>query len=781
MVYSSEQEAIFSHFATGAGNLVIEANAGTGKTTTIKEAFNHAPERQILYAVFNKKNQREAKEKITDPRVDVRTLHSLGFTYIKRRWKDAKPDNEVEFDRIHSILRKSGLHENHELLTSSIKLVGFLKNTMINPTEAEARDIAEQRDCLTDDASCNDRIIRTALESLALAKTQDAQSRISFDDMVWLPVAMDWVYNCYDMVTVDEAQDMNMPQLVMARKATNGRIIVVGDSRQAIYGFRGAVQDAMGMMRITLRAKTLSLTTTYRCPKVVVRIAQEIVPTYQAAASAPDGEVTGKAESSILTEAKVGDAILSRLNAPLMPLALSLIRKGIPARIEGRDVAKQLMAMVRTLRAGSVPDFIKKVESWLTKQVARLENTKTPEKKIEQARDIAETLKALAQDANGMPDVETRINSMFQDTDATSKPCVILSSVHKAKGLEWSRVWLLTETFRKGKGVEEDNIWYVAVTRSKQSLFLVNSSAPEKPQVVKPSTCHPQKPNKNAISRAERIKQLCETTPNYDDVLTIIRREFPERKSAEFKLPTLSSPIPFSVKFVVGDVISQDGGEFGCFNANDSAAKFRNVAIPSTLYTRCNTYDPRKEPLIRRMDTTELTTFLAGKTGARKVSNNNPGEESNNNMATKNKIEKTPKTPKAPKAAKVSSKLAGAADYVREQYNLGAKKSDVFAAVVEKWPAFNHDKVGLESRWNTAERIAKNAKEKAKAPARPANGDAKPAKKSAAAPTPPARKKKTVAAADPAPVTTEAAADPAPVTTEVPPRPQTTETASTAV
>ena len=382
MNFSPEQSAIFQHFATGTGNLVIEANAGCGKTFTITEGFNHAPERQMLYLVFNKKNQREAAEKIKNPRVEVRTHHSCGLLYIRRRWPKAELDNEVEFDRVQSVLRLSGLHQNTELLSSCIKLVGCLKNNSINPTEAEARDIAQERDCLLDDAQTNDRIIRTALEALTLAKTQDSRNRISFDDMVWLPVVMDWVYSCYDMVTVDEAQDMNMPQLVMARKATKGRIIVVGDSRQAIYGFRGAVQDAMGMMRITLRAKTLSLTTTYRCPKAVVKIAQEIVPAYQAAASAPDGEVLGKAESSILTEAKVGDAILSRLNAPLMPLALSLIRKGIPARIEGRDVAKQLLAMVRTLRAGSVPDFLKKVEAWLAKQIARLENTKTPEKKI---------------------------------------------------------------------------------------------------------------------------------------------------------------------------------------------------------------------------------------------------------------------------------------------------------------------------------------------------------------------------------------------------------------
>ena len=364
---------------------------------------------------------------------------------------------------------------------------------------------------------------------------------------------------------------------------------------------------------------------------------------------------------------------------------------------------------------------------------------------------------------------------MFQDTDATSKPCVILSSVHKAKGLEWNRVWLLTETFRKGKGVEEDNIWYVAVTRAKQSLFLVGAGTPENDQVKKSYTCDAEKPNDSRISRAERIAELKKLKTPDNEILSIIRLEFPERKVAEFKLPTIPDVSPCTVKFLPGDIIAnKNGEEFVCYKSNDSAARFTCVTQPSNKFDRCSTYDPRVEQIIRRMDETELTNFLAGKTGARKVQTN-PGEESNNSMATKTKTEKAPKTPKT-SAPKTTSKLAGAAEYVRTRYNEGANKTTVFAEVVEKWPAFSHDKVGLESRWNTAERIAKNQKEKAKAekaaekaPARPAKSDAKAPAKKSAAPTPPAHKKKTT--------TTEA---PASTATEVPPpRTQTTETAST--
>jgi len=465
--WSNEQQLIFDWFKSGTGALVVKARAGTGKTTTIKAAFEHAPEDRILYAVFNKKNQLEAQEKIKDPRVEVKTLHSLGFAYIKRIWRNARPDPEVEIDRVNSCADFSDCPEERGAV---LKLIGFAKNTCIAPVRADLERICQEQDIefLRMDG------IDIALSAIERAKQQDKRDRISFDDMVWLPVAMGWVRPWYGLVCIDEAQDMNLPQLIMARNAVakDGRIVVIGDDRQAIYGFRGAVQGAMTMMKIQLHAQELGLKTTYRCPKAVVRLAQEIVPDYCAADSAPEGEVSTVGDS---LNAQPGDAILSRLNAPLMPLALNLIRKGIPARIEGRDLGKQLSTMVRSMKAKSVPHFIERVGSWLEKTRKRLENTKHGKKRMEQSDDIAATLIAVAENASGISDIETRISSLFDDTTQFSKPAVVLSSVHKAKGLEWKRVFILNETFRRGKGIEEDNIFYVAITRAMCSLFIVGN------------------------------------------------------------------------------------------------------------------------------------------------------------------------------------------------------------------------------------------------------------------------------------------------------------------
>ena len=241
----------------------------------------------MLYAVFNKKNQREAQEKITDARVDVRTLHSLGLLFIRLVWPHAQPDDSVESWRIAEV--EPGIPD--EPAGCVERLVGFAKNCLLTATIEQLEQLANDRNIFSameddkDDKWPVHRLASVAFAAMELAKEPDPQGRISFNDMVWLPVVNNWVKPRYDLVCVDEAQDMNLPQLEMAIRAVRpgGRVCVVGDDRQAIYGFRGAAQDGMEMMKRRLKAQTLGLTTTYRCPKVVVEIASEIVQDYKAA------------------------------------------------------------------------------------------------------------------------------------------------------------------------------------------------------------------------------------------------------------------------------------------------------------------------------------------------------------------------------------------------------------------------------------------------------------------------------------------------------------------
>lgn len=485
--------AYFGFTLDGDGRFLLGDFTVTHNTTTIKAAFTLAREERMLYAVFNKKNQVEATAAITDHRVEIKTLHSVGFMFIQQVWPNARPTDEVESFRVEKAV---GEQNPKEVKTQVKKLVAFAKNTLINPTLYELVELAEDRDieCPQFEAPENggwDRIAlsRAALQVLELSKVRDELGRISFNDMVWLPCAMNWTRAWFDLVVIDEAQDMNLPQLTMARAACKhgGRICVVGDDRQAIYGFRGAVSDGMDMMRKALNAQELGLTITYRCPRKVVALAANIVPDYKAADAAPEGEVLDCEATSIHTQVTVGDAILSRSNAPLMDICLSLLRKGIPARIEGRDLGKALLDIVSKLNARSVPDFLRKVEHWTEKQTNRFMDTRNFEEKATQIQDQAQTLTAIAEGASSVTEIEHRLNSLFSDTDASSKPSVVLSTTHKAKGLEWTKVYLLVSTFNKkrptgaphlspeaeaARAKEEANIYYVALTRSKMSLVL---------------------------------------------------------------------------------------------------------------------------------------------------------------------------------------------------------------------------------------------------------------------------------------------------------------------
>jgi superfamily I DNA/RNA helicase len=502
--WSTEQLAIFAWFMmtsvlSSIKALVVRARAGTGKTTTIKAAVTLAPEVNIIYLAFNTKNAAEAKRAIDDPRVDVLTLHSLGRRFIQAVWGNViatkESSRDLENERVEVAVGKNA---PREVKAKVKKLVSFAKNMLGNATIQEMVELAQDRDieCPQYESPVNggwtvNRLASAAMTVLEISKERDPQGRITFDDMVWLPNVMGWVRAWFDLVVVDEAQDMNMLQLTMAMNSVKpgGRICVVGDDRQAIYGFRGACQDGLDMMKSRLNAAELGLTVTRRCPKSTVRLVNPIVPDFKAADEAPEGLVESINDSVLADTVKVGDAILSRSNAPLMPICLSLLRKGVAARIEGKDVGQQLAAIVDRVNARTVPQFMVKVEVWGEKQKNRFLDTKHYEEKAIEIDDNVAALKAIAEGSSSVSEIRDRITRLFQDSDEATAPAVVLSSVHKAKGGEWANVFILIETFNRKRPLnaapetaeqslararEEANIYYVALTRVMQKLTVVS-------------------------------------------------------------------------------------------------------------------------------------------------------------------------------------------------------------------------------------------------------------------------------------------------------------------
>jgi DNA helicase-2/ATP-dependent DNA helicase PcrA len=466
------------------GSLAVRARAGTGKTTTIIEAINYAPEAKILLAAFNKKIAEELALKLKNPKAEAKTLHSLGFSYVRRNWDKVRVDN----DRSERLVRTLDPSMPDVMANMVKKLAACGKNSAPFPKQSVMEDLAYTFDLIPDEQWDDDgwsvpRIAHLAMQLMDLAAKPDGT--VDFDDMVFVPVRNKWVRPWYDMVVIDEAQDMNPTQLLLAQGACKktGRVIVVGDDRQAIYGFRGADSYSIDRLKNELHATELGLTITYRCPKNVVASVQHLVPDYVAAPTAPEGIYGSASYEQMIEKADVSDFVLSRKNAPLVAVCLRFLRKGKRCMIEGKDVGKNLVAIVRKLKAKSIPDFMEKLTAWEDKQVERLHavKKKSAEAKIEQVHDQAETLRELATDMAGIPELEARINTLFQETPAGKRDFIRCSTVHKAKGLETERVWGLVETLYPGRGrigmdknsIEEQNIEYVMKTRAKNEFYAV--------------------------------------------------------------------------------------------------------------------------------------------------------------------------------------------------------------------------------------------------------------------------------------------------------------------
>jgi superfamily I DNA/RNA helicase len=248
--------------------------------------------------------------------------------------------------------------------------------------------------------------------------------------------------------------------------------VAVGDRRQSIYGFRGADRRAIPKIIERLGATVLPLSISYRCPRLVVEQARAIVPTIEAAPGAPDGVVRSCDVSQLERDALPGDFVVSRTNAPLLSLCWKWIKAGRRAEIRGRDIGGGLASWVRGTNATTIDELTTCIEQWFTRELKR---RVAIERDTQDVEDKAECLHALCEGAASVQAVLDKIDRLFSndDREGVDPGKILLTSTHRAKGLEADRVWLLRDTYCKRKSEEESNLLYVAITRAKRELVFV--------------------------------------------------------------------------------------------------------------------------------------------------------------------------------------------------------------------------------------------------------------------------------------------------------------------
>jgi len=246
-----------------------------------------------------------------------------------------------------------------------------------------------------------------------------------------------------------------------------------------IYGFRGADENAVPNLIGRLKAHVMPLSVTYRCARAIVAEAQRIVPDIEPAPNAEQGEVHNCGEETMKNLAAPGDFILSRSNAPLVGLCLGFLREGRRASVQGRDIGASLISLVKKSQAKTVEDLTGYVQVWGARECDRLRKKEMDTQSVE---DRVETFQALCEDAQSVAEVLARIEALFSDQDDSAR--IVLSTTHKAKGLERDRVFVLRDTYARKQTTEEMNMLYVAVTRAKKALWYVRKfpGSPEQPK-----------------------------------------------------------------------------------------------------------------------------------------------------------------------------------------------------------------------------------------------------------------------------------------------------------
>jgi len=501
---TDQQQAIFDRLRTGNEWLVIDALAGSGKTSTLLHALPSCAQKSVIMTAFNKRTADELTGRLIGiPKVKgtfwgASTFHSAGLRMLTQRGKfDVKPEATEQLVNEAADTMAWSLKVSFKVRKAVTRLLRIFKETFSGPEIDinEVRSIATNYTAfteLTDEEidQASNLIVRAY--DLGMTLKRDA---IDFCDMVWLPVVLDLQPKSrYQGVFVDELQDLSLVQYELIRKlvAPNGRVVGVGDKKQTLYSWKGGLGAEIFKMMTAQGASTMPLTTSFRCSQAVVKEANAIVPELRAWSGAnigsisylPQGELAqslivtiNSGGENLITMAKARTMfVLSRTNAPLLNVALDLYELNIEFVLLGFDeIVMPLINLVKKLDKSSRMRFIANLNTWHRVELARAEQQHS----AGWSERIEDQFKALST-------LVTRIDphqleGLLYDIGSVKESNITLSTTHKIKGLEADYVYLLRNTFARHQNRREpfpdEELWaeYVGITRSRNHLIWVES------------------------------------------------------------------------------------------------------------------------------------------------------------------------------------------------------------------------------------------------------------------------------------------------------------------
>lgn len=473
---TAEQVAIIEAAQNSTANLCVQARAGAAKTSTLVLVAEALPATRILCLAFNKAIATEMKERLPS-NCESKTLHSLGYAawagFIPGRPSlDSRKSYNIMRGLIDQLEDKDEKEGAFELFAETLDILSKSKQQGWLPESYRGHWKP-----LVDDADFFDSLpmeptgLQISLVSNAarISFEQALKGSIDFDDMIFCPAICSVAWPSFPLTLVDEAQDLGpINHHILKKLVRRNRLIAVGDSLQAIYGFRGADSRSMENLTKQFDMETLHLTISFRCAQAITENARWRAPDMRFPEWAKPGEVRRPVSWSA-EEISDGDAIICRNNAPLFAMAIKLIQQDRLPVIAGRDIGAPLIKIMKKLGKPLMISgaALEAVQTWQDREVKRARDGA-----VGSIKDKAEVIRIMLRRTKTLGDAIAYLEHLL-----AREGRIHLMTGHKSKGLEFDQVWFLDQHLCNPKYEQDLNLKYVIETRAKTCLNYVSSDS----------------------------------------------------------------------------------------------------------------------------------------------------------------------------------------------------------------------------------------------------------------------------------------------------------------
>lgn len=469
------------------GDFTITHNSG--KTATLKELCNRTPVgTSCLFMAFNKSIAEELKTKLPTT-VECNTFHSMGLRTLMKNFRFRMQLKENKCFSLCMELfdfRKKEYKEKMRYYFSLQELWEKIRLSLCEINEENVSALCIEYDLDYENSMINDLNKINERWRKDCARIQDNKSfKMDFPDMLWIPYNFvdEMNFPKYQVVMLDESQDSFTLQKEILQRyiKPRGRFIAVGDSKQLIYNFMGSDLDVFTSIKRMPNTICLPLSVTYRCAKKIVEVANKVFPGTECVPTAKEGIV----RSGDIFEAENGDFILCRNNYPLVVTFIMLLERGKKVSIMGRDFGESLCRLMDN--QSCLDDLYLLLEDKASKLKERglSEIAITNNASYVALKEKVSIIEILYKRFPGsFLALKQKIKNIFSD----DKTGIILSTIHKSKGLEAKRVFFLNPELIPSKFAKtpkalyaEECLKFVAITRAKEELVYCHINTEESP------------------------------------------------------------------------------------------------------------------------------------------------------------------------------------------------------------------------------------------------------------------------------------------------------------